>query len=63
MPTAGAEVVVRRVDDRLQVEVLVDPTVPARSREIIAVRVVGRLREYDTDAGGIDVSTGTVATA
>lgn len=63
MPTAGAEVTVRRVADRLQVEVLVDPSVPDRSREIIAVRVVGRLREYDADAGGIDVSTGTVTPA
>jgi hypothetical protein len=62
MPTADVEVTVRRVADRLQVEVLVDPEVSPRSREILAVRVVGRLREYDTDAGGIDVSTGAVST-
>jgi hypothetical protein len=60
MPTANVEVVVRRVADRLQVEVLVDAAVSPRAREILAVRVVGRLREYDTGAGGIDVSTGTV---
>ncbi len=63
MPTAGAEVSVRRVADRLQVEVLVDESVPVRAREVIAVRVVGRLREYDPAAGGIDVSTGVAAGA
>jgi hypothetical protein len=62
MPTSGAEVAVRRVDDRLRVEVLVDPSVPDRSREVLAVRVIGRLREYDGDAGGIDVSTANAPT-
>lgn len=57
--TDGVDCVVRRHDDRLAVEVLLDPSVPAKAREVVAVRVVGRLREYDPQVAGIDVSTGT----
>jgi len=59
MPLTTA-VSVRRLDDRLVVEVLVDAEVPQRAREVIAVRVVGVLRSFDPDAGGIDISTGTI---
>lgn len=56
-PTEPAAVSVRRHDGRLRVRITVAPSVPDRVREIAAVRVVGRLRELDTDAAGIDVET------
>jgi hypothetical protein len=58
MPTTGADVSVRRIGDRLVVQVVVDAAVSQRERELIAVRVIGRLREYDPRVGGIDISTG-----
>ncbi|MGZ4711339.1 MAG: hypothetical protein ACXV9S_00070 [Acidimicrobiia bacterium] len=58
MTTDHSSVSIRRVDGRLKVQVLVDRSVPAKVRELIAVRVVGKLREYDTHADGIDVGTG-----
>jgi hypothetical protein len=50
-----SEVAVQRVDGRLRVRVLVPDEVPERAREIVAVRVVGRLREFDPHAAGIDI--------
>ena len=50
-----SDVVVQRVGGRLRVRVMVPEEVPERAREIVAVRVVGRLREYDPHAGGIDI--------
>ncbi len=50
-----SDVVVQRVGGRLRVRVMVPGEVPERAREIVAGRVVGRLREYDPHAGGIDI--------
>jgi hypothetical protein len=55
-----SEVVVQRIGGRLRVVVRVAPDVPERARQIVAVRVVGRLREYDPGAAGIDIGVTTV---
>lgn len=55
-PTDPASVAVHRVGGRLRVQISVPEAVAARTREIIAVRVIGRLREFDPHADGIDVS-------
>lgn len=59
----GAEpfvVSVRRIDGRLRVQVLVPAVVPDDVRRLVAVRVVGRLRTYDTSAAGIDIGVGAL---
>jgi hypothetical protein len=62
--TEPSEVAVQRVNGRLRVRVAVPAEVPERAREIVAVRVVGRLREFDPYAGGIDIGvTGAGAVA
>ena len=58
--TEPSDVAVQRVDGRLRVRVMVPEEVPGRAREIVAVRVVGRLREFDPHAGGIDIGVGTI---
>jgi len=55
----GSDVAVQRVAGRLRVVVGVPIDVPERARQIIAVRVVGRLREYDRGAAGIDIGVTT----
>jgi hypothetical protein len=57
--TEPSEVAVQRIDGRLSVRVTVPDEVPERAREIVAVRVVGRLREFDPHAGGIDIGVTT----
>ena len=54
-PTEPSDVAVQRIGGRLRVQVTVPEEVPERAREIVAVRVVGRLREFDTRAAGIDI--------
>jgi hypothetical protein len=61
--TEPAEVTVRRIDGRLQVVVGLSDAVPERARQIVAVRVVGRLREFDPDAVGIDIGVTTIHAA
>jgi hypothetical protein len=58
-----SEVAVHRVGGRLRVVVGVAVEVPERARQIVAVRVVGRLREYDPDAAGIDIGVTTAGPA
>jgi hypothetical protein len=58
-PTEPADVSVRRVAGRLQVQVSAPAVVPQRAREIVAVRVVGQLRAFDPHAAGIDISVTT----
>jgi len=64
-PTEPAAVAVRRAGGRLRVQVRVPDGVPKRVRDVVAVRVAGRLRAFDLDAAGIDigVATGPVAAA
>lgn len=59
-PTEPSEVAVQRLNGRLRVRVGVPSVVPQRAREIAAVRVVGRLREFDPYAGGIDIGVTTL---
>jgi hypothetical protein len=59
-PTDPSDVTVHRVGGRLRVLVGLSRAVPERARQIVAVRVVGRLREFDTDAAGIDIGLATV---
>ena len=54
-PGSGA-VTVRRVENRLEVRMTVDPSVPQPIRRMAAVRITGGLRAYDPYAAGIDVS-------
>jgi hypothetical protein len=58
-PAEPCDVSVRRVAGRLKVQVTVPAVVPQRAREIVAVRVAGRLREFDPNAGGIDIGVTT----
>jgi hypothetical protein len=58
-PTGPATVVVRRASARLRVQVTVPDGVPKRVRDVVAVRVAGRLRAFDPDAAGIDIGVGT----
>lgn len=59
-PTEPADVSVRRVAGRLKVQVSVPAVVPERAREIVAVRIVGRLRAFDPHAAGIDIGVTTI---
>jgi hypothetical protein len=54
-PVEPSEVSVRRINGRLRVRVSVPEEVPEPAREMLAVRVVGRLREFDPYAVGIDI--------
>jgi hypothetical protein len=58
-----SQVAVQRIGGRLRVVVGLAPDVPERARQIVAVRVVGRLREYDPGAAGIDIGVTTVGAA
>lgn len=58
--SAPSAVSVRREGGRLRVRIAVSDTVPQRTREVVAVRVVGRLREFDPHAAGIDVDVETL---
>jgi hypothetical protein len=60
LPLEPSLVTVRRVDGRLRVLVELSRAVPERARQTVAVRVVARLREFDPDAVGIDISVATV---
>jgi hypothetical protein len=60
-PIAPADVSVRRIAGRLKVQVSVPAVVPERAREIVAVRIVGRLRAFDPHAAGIDIGVTTTA--
>lgn len=62
-PIATASVSVRRRSGRLRVRVAVPADVSKRARDMIGVRVVGALREFDRHAGGIDIDVVTEASA
>jgi hypothetical protein len=61
-PDAG-EVAVHRVDGRLRVLIGLPDIVPERARQVVAVRVAGRLRAFDHDAAGIDIGLTTIGVA
>jgi hypothetical protein len=58
--TEPSDVSVQRIDGRLRVRVFVPEEVPEPAREIVAVRVVGRLRAFDPYAAGIDIGVTTM---
>ena len=59
-PAAPFVVSVHRIHGRLRVRVLVPAVVPDTVRQIVAVRVVGRLRSFDSSAAGIDIGVSTL---
>lgn len=63
LTTDRVTVSVERRDGRLHVQVWVPPEVPERVRQHLAVRVVGRLREHNRHAAGIDISVFDLPTA
>lgn len=67
LATAGHEkalcdVSVHRDNGRLRVRVSVPKEVPEPTRKMLAVRVIGRLRNFDPHAEGVDVAVATIKT-
>lgn len=63
IPSDRVAVSVERIDGRLRVEVKVPVEVPEPVRQHLAVRVVGRLREYDRHVAGIDIGVADLGDA